>query len=185
MIAPFLEQVFYLIFFRQLKERSKVLPESFGPWLFSAHNNPHVREAYIGVSNFALLHTLQWKRKWQPTPVFFPEESRGQRSLAGYSPWGCKESDMTEWLTHTQTSQWHSRGRRWESSAPNLLHRSQYVLHIDLGKSEWLLWRCSFMQPNFKCLSFTCHFIPIKLPFVIVNIVLVLTLTGKIDRVIP
>ena len=30
------------------------------------------------------------------TPVVLPEESRGWRSLAGYSPWGCKESDMTE-----------------------------------------------------------------------------------------
>ena len=31
-----------------------------------------------------------WRRKWQPTPVFLSEESHGQRSLAGYSPWGCK-----------------------------------------------------------------------------------------------
>ena len=31
-----------------------------------------------------------WRRKWQPTPAFLPEESRGQRSLASYSPWGCK-----------------------------------------------------------------------------------------------
>ena len=29
-----------------------------------------------------------WRRKWQPTPVFLPGESHGQRSLAGYSPWG-------------------------------------------------------------------------------------------------
>ena len=34
----------------------------------------------------------------KPTPVFLPGESPGQRSLAGYSPWGCKELDMTEWL---------------------------------------------------------------------------------------
>ena len=33
---------------------------------------------------------------WQPTPVFLPGESHGQRSLAGYSPWGCKELDTTE-----------------------------------------------------------------------------------------
>ena len=33
---------------------------------------------------------LPWRRKWQPTPVFLPGESHGQRSLAGYSPWGCK-----------------------------------------------------------------------------------------------
>ena len=43
------------------------------------------------------------RRKWQPTPVFLPGESHGQRSLADYSPWGCKELDMTERLTHTHT----------------------------------------------------------------------------------
>ena len=43
-----------------------------------------------------------WRRKWQPTPVFLPRESHGQRSLAGYSPWGHKELDMTKWLIHFQ-----------------------------------------------------------------------------------
>ena len=39
---------------------------------------------------------IPWSRIWQPTPVFLPGESHGQRSLVGYSPWGRKESDMTE-----------------------------------------------------------------------------------------
>ena len=39
---------------------------------------------------------IPWRRKWQPTPVFLPGKSHGQRSLVGYSPWGRKESDMTE-----------------------------------------------------------------------------------------
>ena len=39
--------------------------------------------------------------KWQPTPVFLPGESHGQRSLVGYSPWGRKESDTTERLHFT------------------------------------------------------------------------------------
>ena len=34
--------------------------------------------------------------KWQPMPVSLPGKSHGQRSLVGYSPWGCKESGMTE-----------------------------------------------------------------------------------------
>ena len=46
---------------------------------------------------------IPWRRKWQPTPAFLPGESHGQRSLAGYSPLGPKELDMTEWLTHTHT----------------------------------------------------------------------------------
>ena len=35
---------------------------------------------------------IPWKRAWQPTPVFLPGTSHGQRSLAGYSPWGCKRA---------------------------------------------------------------------------------------------
>ena len=38
-----------------------------------------------------------------PTPVFLPGKLHGQGSLMGYRPWGCKESDMTERLTHTCT----------------------------------------------------------------------------------
>ena len=41
--------------------------------------------------------------KWQPTAVFLPREFHGQRSLEGCSPWGDRESDTTEWLTHTHT----------------------------------------------------------------------------------
>ena len=43
------------------------------------------------------------RKEWQITPVFLPRESHGQRSLEGYNPWGCKELDMTEQLTHTHT----------------------------------------------------------------------------------
>ena len=43
-----------------------------------------------------------WGTKWQATPVFLPGESHGQRSLVGYRPWGCKESDTTEQLTHIE-----------------------------------------------------------------------------------
>ena len=42
---------------------------------------------------------ISWRRKWQPTPIFLPGEFHGQRNLAGYSPWGCKESDTIERLT--------------------------------------------------------------------------------------
>ena len=41
---------------------------------------------------------IPWRREWQSTPVFFPGESHGQRSLVGYSPWGCKESDTNKQL---------------------------------------------------------------------------------------
>ena len=39
---------------------------------------------------------IPWRRAWQPTPVFLPGESHGQRSLADYNPWVGKELDTTE-----------------------------------------------------------------------------------------
>ena len=45
------------------------------------------------------IRKIPWRRKWQPSPVFLPGKFHGQRSLVGYSPWGCKESDMTKWLS--------------------------------------------------------------------------------------
>ena len=39
---------------------------------------------------------VPWRREWQPTPVFLPGESYGERNLAGYSPWGDKEWYVTE-----------------------------------------------------------------------------------------
>ena len=45
---------------------------------------------------------VSWRRAWQPTLVFLPRKSTGQRSLAGYSSWGCKELDTTEWLNWTE-----------------------------------------------------------------------------------
>ena len=53
-------------------------------------NPPAMQETWFGKS--------PWRRAWQPTPVFLPGESHGQRSLDGYSLWGCKDSDTTEQL---------------------------------------------------------------------------------------
>ena len=42
---------------------------------------------------------IPWRGKWQPTLVFLPGESYKQRGVVDYSPWGCKESDMSQWLS--------------------------------------------------------------------------------------
>ena len=47
---------------------------------------------------------IPWRRKWQPTLVLLPGKFHGQRSLAGYSPWGLKESNTTEQLSTAQYS---------------------------------------------------------------------------------
>ena len=39
---------------------------------------------------------IPWRRAWQPTPVFLPGKSHGQRSPARYTPWGCTELDTME-----------------------------------------------------------------------------------------
>ena len=52
-----------------------------------------------------LLHAIQWRRKWQPTPVFLPGESQGWGSLVGCRQWGRTESDTTE---ATQQQQQHA-----------------------------------------------------------------------------
>ena len=54
---------------------------------------------------------ISWRRKRQPTPVFLPGESHGQRHLAGCSPWGHKESETPEQPAHTHTP----RGERRQS----------------------------------------------------------------------
>ena len=50
---------------------------------------------------------LKWRRKWQPTPVFLPGESQGQRSLVGCHLWGRTESDTTEATQQQQQQQLH------------------------------------------------------------------------------
>ena len=52
-----------------------------------------------------------WRRKWQPTPVFLPGKSHGQRSLVG-SPQGQKESDTTQQLDN------NNRMERWTADFP-------------------------------------------------------------------
>ena len=65
---------------------------------------------------------IPWRRKWQPTPVFLPGKSHGQRSLAGYSPWGSKELSTAKWRSarartharaHTHTHTHTCRFSHW------------------------------------------------------------------------
>ena len=62
-------------------------------------NLPAMKEAWV----WSLGWEDPWRREWQPTPVFLPEEFHGQMSLVGYSPWGWKESNVTKTHTHTHT----------------------------------------------------------------------------------
>ena len=63
----------------------------------SVVKNPPANAGDIGdVGLIPGLGRSPWRRKWQPTPVFLPGESHGQRSLTGYSSQHHEESDMTK-----------------------------------------------------------------------------------------
>ena len=66
----------------------------------SAVKNPPIRHKRCGFHPW--VRKIPWRRAWEPNPVFLSEESHGQRSLVGYSPWGCKESDMIEETEHAR-----------------------------------------------------------------------------------
>ena len=54
------------------------------------------RVGHDWATSLSLFTFMHWRRKWQPTPVFFPGESQGQGSLVGCHLWGRTESDTTE-----------------------------------------------------------------------------------------
>ena len=72
------------------------------PWGFpggSEVKNPpaNARDPLVGIPGFdPWVGKITRRRKWQPTPLFLPGKSHGQRSLTGYSLWGCKELDATK-----------------------------------------------------------------------------------------
>ena len=71
-----------------------------GPW---GCEESDTTERLHFLSFFLSFYSSFWRRKWQPTPVFLPGESHGQRSLVRLQIWDRKESDMTKQLTHTHT----------------------------------------------------------------------------------
>ena len=92
---------------------------------------------------------VPWRRKWQSIPVFLPGESHGQRSLVSYSPWGHKESDMTEWLkwqqkyTHTHTRR-YSFICQWTLRLLPCPNSCKYCWCVDTG--VWVSFQISFLQ---------------------------------------
>ena len=67
------------------------------PWTGEPDELPSMGSQRVGhlLSDFTFTF-MHWRRKWQPTPVFLPEESQGWRSLVGCHLWGLTESDTTE-----------------------------------------------------------------------------------------
>ena len=95
---------------------------------------------------------ISWRRAWQPTPVFLPGESHGQRNLAGYSPWGRRQSDMTSNFTCSagavgkflQPSGDNGVGKKVKvkvaQSSPTLCNPMDYTVHgiLQARILEWV-----------------------------------------------
>ena len=69
-------------------------PMDGGAWKAEVHG---VAEGWTRLSDFTFtFYFMHWRRKWQPTLVFLPEESQRRGSLVGCRLWGRTESDKTE-----------------------------------------------------------------------------------------
>ena len=80
------------------------------------------------------LGRFPWRRKWQPAPVFLPGKFHGHRSLVGYSPWGCKELDTTEWLIHMHTGPSQAMEPKIRALVTSSLIQAPILLLTDCGQ---------------------------------------------------
>ena len=83
---------------------------------------------------------ISWRRKWQPTPVFLPGKSHGQRSPVGYRPQGHKESTGLDCLSTLYS---HSQGRFLVRRLPGLFcppcpHREKTLMFAFQRDSSWI-----------------------------------------------
>ena len=79
---------------------------------------------------------IPWRREQLPIPVFLPRESHGQRSLVGYSPWGCKELDTNEWLSCHTFVKTHK------------MHKSRKNPNVNLGLQVMIVCQCRFTDDD-------------------------------------
>ena len=90
-----------------------------------------------------LVRKIPWRRKWQPTPIFLPEKSYGQRSLVGYSSWGCER------VGHNLGTE---QQQQCVSINPKLLIYPPCLFPFGSCKFFLCLWFC-FVN-NFICIIF-------------------------------
>ena len=96
---------------------------------------------------------IPWRSKWQPSPVLLPGKSHRRRSLVGYSPWGCKESDTTEQLHFLSFYGWFMLrlDRKQQDSAKQLSFNRKKLKEILV----WLLQCSCHVWPWFWCSVFS------------------------------
>ena len=99
-----------------------------------------------------------WRRARRFTPVFLPGESRGQRSLAGCSPLGCRELEMAEQLSSTHTwpvlSVWLASNTSYSRVWSSVLF---WIVYIIIAFVHSLSWSFSHSANTIVCLTYSRH----------------------------
>ena len=128
------------------------------------------------------IRKIPWRREWQSILIFLPGDSHGQRSLAGYSPWGRQESDTAEWLAHTGES-----GRKFEEAGAHMTdlrwrmgerakqgywellrrhNRTSWIGHFfDSTELDWQFSRCVHTLPELDPPWVLAHNADVHVPF--------------------
>ena len=99
---------------------------------------------------------ISWRRKWQPTPVFLPGISHGQRSLAGYSPGVAKS--QTYWAASLSLSYIHTLilgACEYHLSWQKGFSRCDKVKDFEMGRLFWIIQTCPKYNPFKKHIWYT------------------------------
>ena len=83
---------------------------------------------------------MPWRREWPPTPVFLPGESHEQRRLAGYSPWSCKELQLSrhDWVTNIRMLS-HKSEVHFFPWLNNMVRQIDHILFVHLLTDAWVI----------------------------------------------
>ena len=88
----------------------------------------------------ALNYMSSWRRKWQPTPVFLPGEFHGQRNLAGYNPWGHKDTIERLTLSLSHCSQRNTKETCCRDLFNSLIRESvEYNKQLEKESQKWTI----------------------------------------------
>ena len=127
-------------------------------WGFSGSSviqNPPANAGGCGFNSWVRM--ILWRRKWQPTPVFLPGKSHGQRTLVGYVPWAHKEPDTTEQLTLQQ-----DRGAVCPPQTPQGQHEASLPRLLGGLGSSWHPSTAFSFKPSHHNLRFRTARSPLK-----------------------